>query len=442
MSDRGNPNLGRLREAVETVMIMDTHEHLPQEEDRIKEPVDVLSTFLPHYASSDLVSAGMAEEELEEIRNPRIPLRMRWEKFAPYWERIQNTGYARALEIALRDLYGIEGLSLETYEEASRRMREANKKGLYRWILKEKSRIDLSILDSERIDVDREFFAPVMRFDGFIALKEKWDLENLERRCKSPIHSLDELEKALELEFLRLKDSIVGVKIALAYRRSLFFEKSTHDEAEKVFNRLYAQKVFRRIDAYGGRITKPEGLSFEEAKPLQDYMMHKVVALAAKHGLPIQIHTGLQEGNENLITNSNPVHMTNLFMEYKEAKFDLFHGSYPYIGELSVLAKNFPNVFVDMCWLHIISPTVARRALSEWLETVPGNKILAFGGDYRFVEGVYAHAKLARENVARVLQEKIEDGTFTEAQATRLAVRLLRENALDLFFQRAGIGKG
>jgi len=97
---------------------------------------------------------------------------------------------------------------------------------------------------------------------------------------------------------------------------------------------------------------------------------------------------------------------------------------------------------VDLCWLHIISPTVARRALSEWLETVPGNKILAFGGDYRFVEGVYAHAKIARENVRRVLQEKIEDGALTEAEATRLAERLLRENALSLFFPRAGTGLG
>lgn len=442
MGEKGEGSLGILRKAVETIKIVDTHEHLPQEEERIKEPVDVLSTFLPHYASSDLVSAGMAEEDLGEIRNPRLPLKTRWEKFAPYWEKIRNTGYARALEIALRDLYGIDDLSLEACEEASRRMREANKKGLYRWILKERSGIEISILDSERIDVDREFFAPVMRFDGFVALKEKGDLEALERRCGSPIHSLDELEKALELEFARLRDSIVGVKIALAYRRSLFFEKSTHEEAERVFNRLYAQKVFKRIDAYGGRVTRPEGLSFEEAKPLQDYMMHKVVRLAANYGLPIQVHTGLQEGNENLITNSNPVHLTNLFMEYREVKFDLFHGSYPYIGELSVLAKNFPNVYVDLCWLHIISPTVARRALSEWLETVPGNKILAFGGDYRFVEGVYAHAKIARENVRRVLQEKIEDGALTEAEATRLAERLLRENALSLFFPRRGTGLG
>jgi hypothetical protein len=42
-------------------------------------------------------------------------------------------------------------------------------------------------------------------------------------------------------------------------------------------------------------------------------------------------------------------------------------------------------------------------ALVEWLDTVPANKISAFGGDYIFVDGVYGHQYLARQNVARAL---------------------------------------
>ncbi len=49
-------------------------------------------------------------------------------------------------------------------------------------------------------------------------------------------------------------------------------------------------------------------------------------------------------------------------------------------------AKNFANIYADLCWVHIISPEVGRCLLHELIETVPGNKITAFGGDEVAVE--------------------------------------------------------
>jgi predicted TIM-barrel fold metal-dependent hydrolase len=174
-------------------------------------------------------------------------------------------------------------------------------------------------------------------------------------------------------------------------------------------------------------------LGFEEAKPLQDYIVHRIIQLAGKHRLPVQIHTGLQEGNENIISNSNPTLLTNLFREYREVKFDVFHAGYPYFRELAALAKNFPNVYPDLCWVPVISPTTARTILSEWLDTIPSNKILAFGGDYRFVEGVYGHLAIARRNITTVLQEKYSSSDLEERQIPYLASRILRKNAMELF---------
>jgi len=427
-----------IKSAVDKIKLIDTHEHLPQESERIKGRPDPFATFLIHYLSSDLVSAGMPKDVLYRIRNASLPLNERWRLLAPFWEKIQNTGYARALNLAVKGLYNIDGLNERTCRDLEVKMRSANKPGLYRWVLKEKAGVDLSILDNETVDVNRSFFAPVMRFDDFILLKERGDIEALERKCEVKIHSLSDLTEALRLRFEKLSKSIVGVKIALAYRRPINFEKTTTSDAESVFNKIYSQKIFRRIELPdGARVNIPEGVSFEEAKPLQDFIVHKVLQLSGIHELPIQIHTGLQEGNENVVTSSNPVHLVNLFMEYKEVKFDVFHGGYPYTSELATLAKNFPNVYVDLCWLHIISPTVARRVLSEFIDTVPSNKILGFGGDYRFVEGVYGHALLARENTARVLTEKVEEGSFTQKEALLLAQRLLRDNANELYFKRS-----
>ena len=65
----------------------------------------------------------------------------------------------------------------------------------------------------------------------------------------------------------------------------------------------------------------------------------------------------LVESYRNDIRNSNPTDLTNLFDTHPEVQFLVMHSSYPYGGELSVLAKNYPNVNIDMCWSQIISPS-------------------------------------------------------------------------------------
>jgi predicted TIM-barrel fold metal-dependent hydrolase len=174
-------------------------------------------------------------------------------------------------------------------------------------------------------------------------------------------------------------------------------------------------------------------LDFEIVKPLQDYMMHRIIQLARKYDLPMQIHTGLQAGDGNIIANANPSHLNNLFLQYRDVRFLLMHGAYPYGGELSALAKNFQNVYIDMCWMYIISPSYSERYLHEWLETVPANKILAFGGDYHNVENTYGHALMARAVVSKVLIEKTASGYLTEEEATEIAGWILRDNAISFF---------
>jgi len=97
-----------------------------------------------------------------------------------------------------------------------------------------------------------------------------------------------------------------------------------------------------------------------------------------------------------------------------------------------ILAKNFRNVYIDMCWLYIISPSYSERYLHEWLETVPANKIMAFGGDFLNVEGVYGHLLFARQVVANVLIAKVKDGYFTENEALKIAQMILHDNATGL----------
>ena len=71
--------------------------------------------------------------------------------------------------------------------------------------------------------------------------------------------------------------------------------------------------------------------------------------------------------------------------------------------------------------------------LGEWLDSVPVNKIIAFGGDYCLVDGVYGHQALARMDVSRTLSQKVEDGIFGVEEAKWMAKRMFYENPKSIY---------
>lgn len=407
----------------EAVRLVDTHEHLISQEQRAALKLDLFYLF-PHYASSDLVSAGMPLAVLEQIQDTSVPLEQRWALFAPYWRFTRTTGYGRALLLAAKDLFGIEDINEHTYQQLSERLAATNDSSWYEHVLKERAGIEVSLQDclvhadsgGPALLNDRRFVAPVRWLGVFQRFRTLAEVQAMENELGVNLHSLDDFLRAIDSDLETHKaDGAVALKMRLAYVRSLSFEHVIKSDAERAWNRIFAHLG--------------EGLSLDEAKPLQDYVTHHLIQRSIDLDLPLQVHTGLQEGWGNILSNSRPTLLTNLFLTYPRARFALFHGSYPYGGELSALAKMFPNVYIDMAWLHVISPGTARRWLGEWLETVPHNKIFAFGGDYRFVEGAYAHSRMARQVVADVATSKVEEGYLDEAEATAVILLLLRENA-------------
>ena len=264
--------------------------------------------------------------------------------------------------------------------------------------------------------MDTRYFLPVFRCDAFIAPDGKAAVEALSRRTGTSIETLEDLKRACEAHVEQnLVRGAVGVKCGLAYMRTLKFENVPARQASEDFERL---------------LKGSEGSSLTA---LQDHMMHFVCALADARGLPFQIHTGLQEGNGNFIYHSDPTLLANLFLAYPNVRFDLFHIGYPYHQMMSALAKNFRNVFIDFAWAHVISPEASIRALVEYLDAVPANKLLGFGGDSAFIDGVAGHAFVARENVAKALTFKVKHGSFRLDRAKDLARMILHDNPAEVF---------
>jgi glucuronate isomerase len=419
----------RLLDGVEEPEIIDTHEHIIPEQERVSQPIDFF-TLAGHYAINDVISAGLAADAQKMINRAETPLAERWRAWEPFWKFARFTGYGQALRIAIRDIYGFEEISAATLPKINEAIRTRNKPGFCRYVLRERARVRFAVLDdywnAAPVRPDPELFLLARRFDRFIMPATSRDVHQLEELTGVSITTLGGLKQAMEKNFQQcLEAGMVAVKSTVAYNRELLFQEVDQADAAHDFEGLMRNQS-----------PMPEGFRRNVVRPfrkLEDHMFHHAMRLADAHRLPVQIHTGLLAGNGGFIANTNARHLTNIFFLYPRVKFDLFHISYPYQSELAVLAKLFPNVYVDFCWAHVISPGGARRALHEFLETVPVNKIFGFGGDYRYPELSYAHAKMARRNIAQVLAEKTENGDCSEQEAVEIARLLLHDNPAQLF---------
>jgi len=425
-----------LQEYIFSLPIMDTHEHLPSSEQLRDRKTDVLKEYLAHYYNRDLISAGLAKQDYTSIIEKEMTIREKWKLVEPFWLLSRYTGYGRALDIAVRELYGIDGISSETIESLNEKFLESLKPGHFHRVLKEKCNIEKSLLCVETLEAehdplverslycDRDLFVPVYIVNPLVHPETWAEIERVERESGIRITSFSTWLEAAEANIERaVREGSPILKNSLAYVRSLSYDRVSRSEAEQAFNAVFKTKHFPEWHQ------KP----ILPGKALQDYMFHFILERANKRKLVVQIHTGIQEGSGNILANSNPEALTNLFLEYPEVDFDIFHIGYPYQNILTVMAKNFQNVFVDMCWAHIVSPNASVQALIEWIDTVPLNKISAFGGDYLFIDGVYGHQYLARMDVARALSAKIEEGLFDIGKAEEIARLFLYENPKNLF---------
>ena len=423
-----------LLEAIEDIPLVNTHEHIIPEEERTSSRIDFF-TLAGHYAINDVVSAGLSGKDLEDVRNPDAPPAQRWRAFEPFWKSARLTGYGQALRLAIQDIYGIDRISAASLPEINRRIEAANQPGLYEEILMRRSNIAYSVLDdywnAVPVRPDPKFFVCARKFDRFVAPQSVSDVRKLEELTDVSITGLDGLKRAMQTSFEQsLEIGMVTVKSTLAYNREIHYAEVSERDAESSLQSVLGASRSPPT-GFRSRVERP-------FRPMEDHMFHYLIEMAAAHDVPVQIHTGLHAGNGNFIENSKPTHLTNLFFLFPQVQFDLFHMSYPYQGEAAAIAKVFPNVHIDFCWAHIISPSAARRALHEMLDTVPSNKIFGYGGDYRYPELSYAHAKIARRNVAHVLAEKVSEGSCSEGEALQLGRKLLHDNPDALF----GKGRG
>lgn len=130
---------------------------------------------------------------------------------------------------------------------------------------------------------------------------------------------------------------------------------------------------------------------------------------------------------------TRPEKLWNLFIRYDKTRFILLHAGFPWFNEAFLLTKYFNNVFLDLAWTHIISPDYTTGTLQSWIDIVPVNKILGFGGDHTVVEKIFGHLTIAKSNIAKALSNKVSDGDISLQDAYIWANAILCENPREIY---------
>lgn len=397
-----------LTNALEAIEIIDCHEHLGREANRVKAEVDVFTLF-SHYTRGDLIVAGMSQEAYQSLFNQSIPLDRRWAIFAPYWQNIRFASYARAALLAAQRFYGVDDINEKTYPTISEKIQQANTPGIYERVLRDACRIRTALTQCGYTDLGgTPLLTPVM---PMVYEMETWEaLAHPPFEREAGVRSLDDYLDAMRRYVVRVKgEGAVGLKMM-----SNPYQPPNRPEALSAFQRLH--------NGSEARLTTPN--------PLRDYVVDQVIAFATEQDLVICVHTGYWGDFRTL----DPLHMIPLLQRHPKTRFDIYHLGYPWMREALMLGKGFPNVWLNLCWTHVISQRFAMAGLDEAIDVIPMNKLLAFGGDYGLpVEKVYGHLVMARENIARVLARRIEEGHITESKALDLARKWFWDNPVELY---------
>lgn len=419
---------------IQSIRLVDTHEHMRRETDWVENGPDVLQDLFGNYVPADLNTAGASPAAMRNLMDASQDIAARFEGIRAAWEATQFTGYGEAVRLIARHIYGLDELTGDRLALAQDKLKTLRTPGKRYHILHDIAKLD-------HIQTDDFSWPCVPDASGldFFLYDLSWatfcngqvDPSAIHAETGVEVKNLASLKRGMEAIFAKHAPCAIAVKSQHAYNRTLNWTERNDDEASSALNAV---------------LTQPAS-DIDEATRLclGDWCWARGVELAIEHNLPFKIHTGYYAGNDRMPVQRIPAgNMCALFARYLDAKFVLMHIAYPYNDELVALAKHYRNIWVDFCWAWSIDPYSSRDFLRRCIHAVPSNKLFAFGGDTGWPTSAMAYAIQARNEIRRALEAEIDEGYLTEKQAMAFATQIMHTNqyaCFDVGGTRANIAK-
>ncbi|MEM4522576.1 MAG: hypothetical protein QW738_05120 [Nitrososphaeria archaeon] len=410
---------------IEKLNVVDVHNHLNPNSLSLSSYEDIV---FYHYIVTELASSGMPFKPLKELKGIE-----RIKSALPYIKFLRNTATYWTLIKILHDLYGFESSTIDENNFAKVIELLEQKRGDEVWaksILKNYVHVKKSVLTfnpTEQVPrYDKELFVGSLRMDPIIPNLNKETLNYLEHGYSIEISSPDDLLESLSKMVKTFSSHIVSVTINVQPDDN--FIKLLPSKKE-ITPYLLTLKNVGVIDATGRQI-------------IASYLLSHLIELCKEYNLTVQLMLGVKRPvpgaspPDYAITLLNPhqiLDLTTLFSRYPEINFDIFLADDLLNHPLTVISKNYHNVFLSGYWWYTMYPEIIRSFLKLRIQMLPYNKIGGFFSDAYVADWVYGKAVLAKRQIAHVLTEMVAEKYITKDVAFDIASALLNENAYRIY---------
>lgn len=333
-----------------TLKVIDAHEHMLSADDHSKSYLSFWN-FFSEYVKWDLMSAGLPksyegympknEQEVIELFNVVEP-------FLPY---VENGSYMLSVKMALKKYFGYEKITRSNFLDITRQLNKENTVENYHKIFRDAHIVKFLEQSIQGNPNELEFI-------NITTLNWQWEIQQkVTKMCRE--------NKAMSLQ-----------DVMVFYEKELTKEKQNGSVGIKFFPHVF-------IEPYDTVIAKQQfeavknGADFDQRSSLARVIYEKQIEIGTKLNMVIAIHTGVWAD----ITDKTPMILFPIVAKYPNATFDIYHMGIPQIREAAFLGKNYPNVYLNLCWAYSVSENMVLNSLDEWIDLVPTNKIIGFGGD-------------------------------------------------------------
>ena len=389
----------RLFDAMAKMPVIDAHEHLKSEKEFVTSTYDW--AWMAQYVINDLHAAGL-DPKFSIYDNSLTPGE-KWAKVRPFWPATRQGTPARILRLSLKEWFGVDDITDDTYELVGRKLNEHARPGFYRQALTDKCGV-AHVISNARSWKDYEgdllrVIVNIPRPTGPVFLRE------FEAAVGLAVQNVDQLRDALRKYFAdALAAGVVGFK-TIAWVLPKWEEQTIRHAVPK--------------------LAAGEHLAAHEWPQMLAFVHEAAFDILRPTGKVVAVHCGCWPDYRE----PHAVNFLEIMQRYPDIRFDLFHMGMPSPRQSVLVGKYVPNAVHNLAGAMLFSQHMFEHALQEYLDIVPVSKFIGFGGDFQWrPELVWGHLQLQRESYARVFAARIRRGMLDLDSAVEILRSWLYDN--------------
>ena len=430
-----------LLEGLQATTMLDAHTHLTGGRLSARGLHDIL---LYHMVVSDLYAAGCPSgARLTEY--PGWPTQeeahARLREAMPYLSKIQNTSCFWGVRIILRDLYGWnEPITADNWERLDAMVRQrADDRAWQREIIR---RANINRLTTElqrrcegqdddilQYSMEWAFFTRTQRGEFDTALYE------LERCWGQPPGSPIPHGATSRPASKRVIRSVADVHAAMDHyvkqlAAATVLSNATHISTDIVFRPVSDAEM---AAALARRATAGPAERDLYASYIHEAFLTALEPYAEQIAFQFSIAAEpMPHETASILPQRAISHLADVIARHPKIRFVCFVASRHGNQSLCTLCRELPNFGLAGYWWHNFFPGAMRQVMEERLDMLPANKQVGFFSDAYAIEWTYAKAKMVRNQMAQVLEQKVRQGQYTVSEALDVAKAIFFDSSREL----------